>query len=68
MAEKAKKNLVQRIQQYFSNRKNVSILILLFGSGVLVGMALNVALGFSFYDSQGILGAVIAIIIVHSMS
>lgn len=68
MAEKAEKNFIHRIQHFFSNKKNVSILILLLGSGVLVGMALNIALGFSFYNGQGILGAIIAIFVVYLMS
>lgn len=57
-----------KIKEFFNDRKNVSTLLLIISSGVLVGMGLNVALGFSFYNYQGILGAVVAITIVHWMA
>ena len=66
--DKTKIGLKERIKDFFNDRKNVSTLLLIICSGVLVGMALNVALGFSFYNTQGILGAIFAIIIVHWMA
>ena len=66
--DKTKIGLKEKIKKFFNDRKNVSTLLLIICSGVLVGMALNVALGFSFYNTQGILGAIVAIVIVHWMA
>lgn len=68
MADKIRSSLINRVKQFLMNKKNRSILILLVGSGLLVGSALNYALGFPVFDSQGILGAIAAITIVYSMS
>lgn len=61
-------NVKKRIKKIFTNKRNIPIILLLLGSGIFSGTLLNIALGFSFYDSQGILGGIISIVIVHWMA
>ena len=50
------------------NKQNRRHILLILGSGVLVGALLNLSFGVPMYHYQGIIGAITALFIVLTMS
>jgi len=62
------KNLFNKLKFFFSIKKNRTVFQLILGSGVFVGAMLNISFGLPLYNPQGIIGAIVALFIIYTMS
>lgn len=57
-----------KIVNFIGNKKNRTFILLILTSGIVVGAGLNISFGLSIFNLQGILGAIVALIVVLLMS